>query len=334
MGKTLPIGVCASGVLRHPGDSVDIDTRFAMASDAGVFDYIETSPPPGQIDQYAALAERYNMPVRAGLFYYVLGRDEPLIEWHLRVAAAIGSRVQTMQIMADNVDGRAITDAEVAEAYLRAAELGERFGVTPSFEIHVNMWSENFARVARVAALVEARGAKFNITLDHSHVIFKIDNPEEQQVQGLADEIAQGRVTLDPFAADGICGQWINANLVAHAHARAAAPATPETRTPDFRAVHGRGIQYPFERPAPGEWDGEWHESALAPWQQVVRQLLRFHAENPDSCLGQISTEFIPFHDYGGGSRYSMIDNNIACARWIRSEWQAAQSNVQALAHG
>ena len=41
---------------------------------------------------------------------------------------------------------------------------------------------EHFGRVEKVARLVEARGARFNMTLDHSHVIFKIDNPEQQEV--------------------------------------------------------------------------------------------------------------------------------------------------------
>jgi hypothetical protein len=326
--KKLPIGVSAGGLLHKPDDVVDIETRFAMARDAGIFDYIESSPPPGMIDQYASLAARYDMPVRAGLFYYVLGRDEPLIEWHFRAAAALGSTVHTMQIMANDANGAAVSDDDVAQAYLRAFEIGERLGVTPSLEVHVNMWSENFARVARVAAMVAARGVKFNLTLDHSHVIFKIDNPEELKVQGLADEIAGGAVTLDPFAEDGICGRWIDANLVTHVHARSTVPATAVTRTPEYRAVHGRGIQYPFIQPPEGSWTGEWDAEALRPWQHVVRQMLQHHATHADSCLGQISTEFIPFPDYGGGSSYSIIDNNIACARWIRDLWQQIQTDA------
>ena len=51
---------------------------------------------------------------------------------------------------------------------------GIKLGVVPCFEIHVNMWSEDFLRVSRVGKLVEDTGIEFNITLDHSHVIFKI----------------------------------------------------------------------------------------------------------------------------------------------------------------
>jgi hypothetical protein len=33
-----------------------------------------------------------------------------------------------------------------------------------------------------------------------------------------------------------------------------------------------------------------------------------------------ITTEFIPATDYGEGSTYSLLDNAIACAEWIRRE--------------
>ena len=42
--------------------------------------------------------------------------------------------------------------------------------------------SEDFLRVSKVGKLVEEKGIEFNLTLDHSHVIFKIDNPKEQKI--------------------------------------------------------------------------------------------------------------------------------------------------------
>jgi len=27
--------------------------------------------------------------------------------------------------------------------------------------------------------------------------------------------------------------------------------------------------------------------------------------------------------DYGAGAKYSIFENNVACAEWIRSEWRA-----------
>src|SRR3546814_8224393 len=80
-----------------------------------------------------------------------------------------------------HADGHLVTDEEIADIYLRAYEVGEKAGRLPTFEVHVNMWSEHFGRVAKVAEKVETRGVPFRMTLDHSHVIFKIDNPEEQE---------------------------------------------------------------------------------------------------------------------------------------------------------
>jgi hypothetical protein len=39
------------------------------------------------------------------------------------------------------------------------------------------------------------------MTLDHSHVIFKIDNPREQEVQGMKADVDAGRL-VRPFALD------------------------------------------------------------------------------------------------------------------------------------
>src|SRR6185503_19470743 len=106
------------------------------------------------------------------------------------------------------------SNQQVAEFYLWAAELGERHGVTPCLEVHVNMWSEHFGRVEQVGRLVESRGAKFNMTLDHSHVIFKIDNPGEQEVQGMRADVEAGLLILDPFARGNVIDRWIDANWV------------------------------------------------------------------------------------------------------------------------
>ena len=325
--KPLPIGIVGIGVTHSDPNEFDVDTRFRMVKECGAFDYYERSPPPGEIDLYLRAQERHQLPIRTGSFYYVLGRDEPLLEWHLRVAKQLGSVVQNVQISTYDSDARPVSDERVAEAYLHAAELGDSLGVAPCLEVHVNMWSENFARITKVAALVERRGVKFNLTLDHSHVIFKIDNPREQEVQGLRAEIEAGSVELDPFKPGNVCATWISRNLVRHAHARAAVPANPVnvwSKHPD--GSPGRGIQYPFIRPREGEWHSRWDEHKLEPWKEVVRQLLRHHATRADSCLGQITLEFIPFPDYGGGAKYSIFENNIACARWIRETWYALQS--------
>ena len=71
--------------------------------------------------------------------------------------------------------------------------------VDPCLEVHVNMWSEDFLRVSEVGQIVESMGLPFQITLDHSHIIFKIDNPIEQKVFDINEDIKRGDLILDPF---------------------------------------------------------------------------------------------------------------------------------------
>ena len=330
MQKALLIGITGNAVVHSDRDNFDVDTRFRMAKEAG-FDYYDKTPPTGELEIYQRASAKHGLPIRAGGFYYTRGRDEPLLDWHMRIAREIGSVVQNIQIKPKDANGKFVTDEEVAESYLYAAELGDKLGVTPSFEVHINMWSEHFGRVSRVGELVEKRGAKFNITLDHSHVIFKIDNPKEQEVLNMRADVEAGRVVLDPFRPGNVAGEWIVRNYVSHAHARPSVPANPVNiwaKHPD--GSFGRGVQYPFIRPAPGEWHAEWQEERLAAWKEVVRQLLTHHAARADSALGQISMEIIPAPDYGGGAKYSLLENNIACANWIRAQWAEIQCAASA----
>jgi len=168
----------------------------------------------------------------------------------------------------------------------------------------------------------------FNMTLDHSHVIFKMDNPEEQEVQHMRADIESGKLELDPFRHGNVCQRWIDANYVRHAHARAAIPNGPQNVWAMIEGKPGRGIQYPFVRPKSGEWHSEWDAEKLEPWKEVVRQLLKHHASDPDSKLATISTEFIPWPDYGAGAKYSLFEHSIACAEWIRAEWKKAQEKT------
>ncbi|MEM7129924.1 MAG: hypothetical protein AAF702_26570 [Chloroflexota bacterium] len=323
MPKELKVGITASGV-RHAATAPDpdLETKFRMVKESDVYEYIDKTPPKDEVDEYLRLSEKYDLPVRAGGWFYTLGRDEQLLEDNLRIGARLGSLAHNTQIGTYHADGHMVTNEEVAEAYLRAFELGEEVGCVSTFEIHVNMWTEDFRRVIQVADLVEAKGIPFRITLDHSHVIFKIDNPEEQEVQNIRPAVESGELILDPFAEGNVCDQWIDRGLVWHAHARAAAPGGPKNvwaKHPDGQV--GRGIQYPFVQPGPDEWHSEWDEAKLEPWKEVVRHLLKYHATHDDSPLLQLSTEFIPNTDYGEGSHYSIFDHSVACAKWIREQW-------------
>jgi hypothetical protein len=328
MAKELLIGVAYSGVVHTDADVFDIDTTVRMVKEAGVFDFVERMPLPGQLDAFRAALARHDVKLLSGGFFYALGRDEPLLEWHLRVAREFGMRVINVQIGAKDASGNRVSDQQVADAYLRAAELGDRLGVTPCFEVHINMWSERFPRVATVGEIAEKRGVPFNMTLDHSHVIFKMDNPRELDRENLREDLAAGLV-LDPRKPGNVCADWIARNWVRHAHARAAVPNNP----PNIWAHHpdgsvGRGVQYPFAQPAPGEWHSEWHEEELDAWKNVLVQLMQHHASDPASRLGQITCEMIPPPDYGGGAKYSIFDQNVEVAKWLRKTWQVISAQA------
>ena len=199
-------------------------------------------------------------------------------------------------------------------------EYGEKIGCLPCLEIHINMWSEDFLRMDKVKNIVLKNGMIFRMTLDHSHVIFKIDNAEEIKLFDLENQINSKKIILDPFQEENISEKWINDNIVWLMHARSVIPNNPK----NIKAKHpdgsfGRGVQYPFIKPKEGEYFTDWDESKLEPWKEVVRKVIKYHYSN-NSNLECISTEFIPATDYGEGNTYSLFYSAIACAEWIENE--------------
>ncbi|MEO7403548.1 MAG: xylose isomerase, partial [Burkholderiales bacterium] len=83
----------------------------------------------------------------------------------------------------------------------------------------------------------------------------------------------------------------------------------------------GRACQYPFKKPRPGEWVHSWNAYRVEPTKEVVRRVLRRHRDTPGSPLKWITTDMIDMADYGGGVGYSLIEQNIAIAQWIRKTW-------------
>ena len=341
MPNELLFGITESGVVIKDSDlPISLETKFKMVKESGVYDYFDKTPVKELVNEYLRCSEKYDLPILAGGWYYVLGRDEELLMENLRIGARLGSIVHNTQILMDHVEGKLVSDEEVADIYTKAFEIGEETGCRPTFEVHVNMWSEDFLRIEKVAELVEQRGIPFYMTLDHSHVIFKIDNPREQEVFGINESIKKGDLVLDPFQKDHICGKWIHKGFVRHCHARAAIPNNPRNiwkhhpNLEELPSLHpkytiGRGIQYPFIKPKIGQWHSEWFESKLEPWKEVLRQLMHHHASHTNSTLRTISTEFIPHIDYGGGAKYSIFENSIACAKWLRKTWNNISKSVK-----
>ncbi len=326
MAEPILIGVNLDGVLEHDGLPLPAPAeRFRMVAGAGVFDYVEKNPVRGEdLSPYFALVERHALPIRVIGGIWRAGRDEAHVAEIVAAGARFGSTVLNCQLDAHHADGHPLSDREVADFYLRAYARGEPAGCLPSLEVHVDMWSEDFARVARVARHVEQAGVPFRITLDHSHLLFKLGNRAELAASGLHDATDGGRRMLDPASPDAVYADWIARGWVAHAHARSVTPnnpANPWMRRADGRP--GRGIQYPFAAPAPGTYHRAWDAAELDTWKAALRRLLQSQVHTQPARLEQISCEFIPFPDYGGGARYSIFDNNVACARWLRDTWHA-----------
>ena len=51
--------------------------------------------------------------------------------------------------------------------------------------------------------------------------------------------------------------------------------------------------------------------------------LLKHHATRGSREELHVSTEIIPFADYGAGARYSLFADSVACATWLRRSWHA-----------
>jgi hypothetical protein len=320
--KNLKIGISGLGVLHTDAETPDIDTKFRMVKDSGAFDYIERTPVRAELDAYLRASEKHGIPLPSGGFFYMVGRDEGLLKDNLKIAKECGSQVHNVQIFTKNAAGDVLSDDDVVDVFVWTTELGDKLGILPCFENHINMWSEHPGRVESVAQKVQKKGIEYSMTMDHSHVIIKMDNEKEQSVQDLNVDVESGRVILDPAKPGNVAKQWIDANYVVIAHARPAVPNNPINvwaKHPD--GSFGRGVQYPWLKPRPGQWHSEWEEAKLDPWKQTMLDLLQHHATSPNSRLQFLTLEMIPPPDYGAGAKYSIFDNNVACARWLRQTW-------------
>ncbi|WP_426078751.1 xylose isomerase [Janthinobacterium sp. PSPC3-1] len=318
--RLMAIGINIDGVLEHDGlPALSFDERFARVANAGVFDYAEVNLWPGDdVLPVIRASEGHGVPIGVMGGIFCLG-DDTLPEYAARngAAAALGCRVFNCQVFARDQTGVALTLQRMGEFYLRLMEIGVRSGCLPSLEVHVDMWTEQFGRVAELGDWLERRGVPLRLTLDHSHLLFKLGDQEELALCGLAGLDDGGHALLHPDSATSLYAQWLARGWVVHAHARSV--QSPGVPNPWMRRgeLAGRGIQYPFTAPAPGSYHGPWDESELAPWKLAVTQLLDWKKAHRGSPLAQISCEFIPFADYGGASRYSILEQNVACARWL-----------------
>ena len=66
--------------------------------------------------------------------------------------------MHNIMIFTEHADGHVVTDQEIIDCYLETYDAAMSQGVEPAFELHVNMWSEDFRRVTPVALAVQDRG--------------------------------------------------------------------------------------------------------------------------------------------------------------------------------
>ena len=320
--KGLRLGCNGRGAQHIPGAPPSIDEQFRMVKECGVFDFFDRMPQPGEEVVYLRAADKHGLPMTTGLWSYTMGCDEALLEHNLRLSSSAGGECHNIMLFNTHADGHVLSDDEVAGFYLRAYELAQRIGIDITIEVHIYMWSEDLRRVIPVAQIVEAHGVPFNFLLDHSHVLLKLDNPEEQDLCGIRADVEAGRLILDPFEDGNLIDQWVARNMTLWHSMRPVAPNGPKNpwaQHPDGRA--GRACQYPFTRPAPGQFHAPWSAYLLEPSKEVVRKVLRFHRDHAASRLRYITTEIIDLPDYGGGARYSLFEQSVAIGRWIRATW-------------
>lgn len=316
------IGCNGRGV-QH-AQAVSVDEQFRMVKESGVFDHFDRMPQPGQERDYLRAAERHGIPIRTGLWSYTAGRDEALLEKNLRICKEAGGEFHNIMLYTRHADGHVVTDENIVDFYLRAHELGQQIGIAIGYEVHIYMWSEDLRRITPIARQIRARGVPFNFVLDHSHVLLKVDNPEEQDACGIREDVESGRLIIDPYEEGNVVDEWISMNMTPWMQIRPVSPNGPKNpwQLKDG-GTYGRACQYPFFRPPQGQWHLPWHAYRVQPCKDIVRRMLRHHLHTPESPLKYITTDMIDMPDYGGGVKYSLFEQNVAIAQWFRDTWGA-----------
>ena len=329
------LGCNGRSAQHQPGRSISVDEQFRMVKESGVYDFFDRMPQPGQEAEYVRAAEKYDLPMRTGLWSYAKGNDEALLADNLKLSRDTSAECHNIMLFNKHADGHVLADQEVVDFYLLADDLARRTGIDITFEVHIYMWSEDFRRVSKVASMIRSRGIPFNFLLDHSHVLLKLDNPEEQELCGIREDVEAGRLILDPFEDGNVIDEWIGMNMTLWHSVRPVSPNGPKNvwaRHPDGRI--GRACQYPFSRPKPGEFHSPWHAYRVEPCKDVVRKVLRYHRDHADSRLRYVTTELIDLPDYGENAKYSLFEQSLALANWIRQTWsEISEQSATAAAH-
>lgn len=321
----IKVGINLDGAIVNDAHSaLTIKQQFAAVH--GHFDYVEKSLWPTEVlTPWLRESDRTGIPIQVTGSTFQPASDLQRARSIMRDAVAAEISIVNCQVLppANALDEDSAL-ARVSEFYLELLEAGDRGKCVPTLEIHVDMWTEKFRRIEQLAARLEQRQAPLHLTIDHSHLLYRLGNPEQLQAAGLANVKDGGWEELHPDSPTSFYRRWMACGWIAHAHARSVqlnGVANPWCQHESGLA--GRGVQYPLIEPQPGTYHQAWSESEVEPWKKALRQLIHWKASNLNSRMKRITCEFIPFADYGGGSRYNLLQQNMACAEWLRNEIHA-----------
>ncbi len=312
---------CTYNVLQ-PHEGATPLQLFEMIAATRAFDYINWLPTEKLIDECIVASEKTGLPMTTGNCQHDLTPGDDKLFTAIRNAARVDMKMLNVMLHTFATDGHEVTVDEVVDVYLRACDAAEALGVEVSFELHVDCWSEKYRKVSQAIEAVRARGRKFNFTVDYSHVIFKIQNGAELEKSEVREAVERGEIVLDPYEKGCILSQWLAENVVSFAQFRPVSPSQPVNvwaKNPDGSTP--RGIMYPFVRPEPGQWHSDWSAWRLAPCKKAFRLVMEHHLRDAASPLRYVITEMIASPDYGLNARFSLLEHNAACARWIRQTW-------------
>ena len=80
-----------------------------------VFDYVDKTPEQDEIISFLKAKDKYQIPIKAGGWFYTVGEHKNLLKKNLLTAQNLGSTVHNTQIQAINSDGNLVTNSEVRD---------------------------------------------------------------------------------------------------------------------------------------------------------------------------------------------------------------------------
>ncbi|GAA5013612.1 hypothetical protein GCM10023206_23140 [Acinetobacter puyangensis] len=334
MKKMFPLGCAGLGIqsssIENPVSLIEptIEEKFNLLKDSEVWDFLDHIPiNEQQIDAYIKASQNVNLPIYSGYGLYTLGDNEKNeFKKNIELTHAVGAKYHNVMLSAKDINKTYISNDQVAELYLHFYEYADKKGITITFENHVDNWSEDYRRVLQVADIVESKGVRFNMAMDYSHCIFKIENEIEIFTSGFRGN-NEAIMKLDPYNSNSYADDWLNRQLITWAQIRPAVPNGPRNWWAGESCPWdglgndrpGRSIQYPFSQPKAGEWHTEfWHAHKLACTKEIIRKVIDHYLYDPLSNIKLMTVDNINLWSYGLGWKYNMFNDSCLVAQYIR----------------